>query len=290
MALLETAGLTVTFGGVHANDGVDISVDQGSFVGLIGPNGAGKTTFIDAITGFVPTASGEVSFGGESFGGLAPHERAQKGLTRTFQQIELFEDLTVEDNLLVAAESPTWKDFLLDIVAPGRPSTHRADVEWALSTVGLTDSLKRFPSDLSHGQRKLVGVARALAARPELLLLDEPAAGLDTTESKEIGVQLRNLLDHDVTVFLVDHDMGLVLNVCDYIYVLDFGKVIAGGTPAEIRQNPAVIAAYLGSSAAPASSSGSYSAQGRVTTQSSTEVDPVPDPETGGGDEWPRRS
>ncbi len=249
MALLETNGLTVTFGGLHANDGIDISVERGRFVGLIGPNGAGKTTFIDAITGFVPISDGTVRFAGELFTTVAPHERARRGLSRTFQQLELFEDLTVEDNLLAAAETPTWTDVLLDIVRPGRVSPHQGDVEWALETVGLAESLKAFPSDLSHGQRKLVGVARALAARPQLVLLDEPAAGLDTTESQEIGGRLRGLLDHDVSVLLIDHDMGLVLNVCDEVYVLDFGGVIAHGTPAEIRTNPRVVAAYLGAEA-----------------------------------------
>ncbi len=249
MALLETHGLTVKFGGLHANDSIDISIERGSFVGLIGPNGAGKTTFIDAITGFVPIADGTIEFDGRRFNDLAPHERAQLGLSRTFQQLELFEDLTVEDNLLAAAENPRWTDFLLDIVRPGRPSAHAADVEWALATVGLSETLKQFPSDLSHGQRKLIGVARALAARPKLVLLDEPAAGLDTTESQAIGARLRGLLDHDVTVFLIDHDMGLVLNVCDYIYVLDFGGVIAHGRPDQIRQDPTVIAAYLGAEA-----------------------------------------
>ncbi len=249
MALLETKGLTVKFGGLHANDSIDLSIERGSFVGLIGPNGAGKTTFIDAITGFVPIADGSIEFDGQPFKDLAPHERAQRGLSRTFQQLELFEDLTVEDNLLAAAESPTWRDFLLDIVRPGRPSPRAADVEWALATVGLRETRTQFPSDLSHGQRKLIGVARALAARPKLVLLDEPAAGLDTSESQAIGSRLRGLLAHDVTVFLIDHDMGLVLSVCDYIYVLDFGTVIAEGQPDQIRRNPAVIAAYLGAEA-----------------------------------------
>ena len=249
MALLETQGLTVTFGGLHANDKVNIEIEEGTFVGLIGPNGAGKTTFIDAITGFVPMSDGQATFNGELFNDLSPHERARRGLSRTFQQLELFEDLTVEDNLLAAAEQPKWTDLVMDIFRPGRPSEVADDVTWALETVGLSHTLKMFPSDLSHGQRKLVGVARALAARPKLVLLDEPAAGLDTGESQALGRRLRTLLDHDTTVFLIDHDMGLVLNVCDYIYVLHFGEIIAAGTPEEIRADPAVIAAYLGEEA-----------------------------------------
>ncbi len=251
MTLLRTWDLTVTFGGLNANESVAISVESGSFVGLIGPNGAGKTTFIDAITGFVPTSAGEVEFDGRSFAGVAPHERAARGLSRTFQQLELFEDMSIRDNLLVASERPAWWSFVLDIFRPGRPSPAAADVDWALDVVGLSGQGDRFPSDLSHGQRKLVGVARALASRPKLVLLDEPAAGLDTTESQRLGGQLRSLLDHDITVFLIDHDMGLVLSVCDYIYVLDFGVVIAEGTPEEVRNNREVISAYLGAEAEP---------------------------------------
>ncbi|MGI9604014.1 MAG: ABC transporter ATP-binding protein [Acidimicrobiales bacterium] len=249
MNLLETTDLTVSFGGLHANDSVNLAVPEGSFVGLIGPNGAGKTTFIDAITGFVPLADGHVSFTGERIDGLAPHKRVRMGLSRTFQSLELFEDLTVGDNLLAAADRPKWWSFLADVVAPGRSTGVDEQVAWALEVVGLSDSADRLPSDLSHGQRKLVGVARALAGRPRLVLLDEPAAGLDTAESQNLGHRLRALLDHDITVFLIDHDMGLVLNVCDYIYVLDFGQIIAAGTPSEIRTDAAVIAAYLGEQA-----------------------------------------
>ncbi len=246
--LLETSQLRVSFGGLHANADVDIRIMPSTFVGLIGPNGAGKTTFIDAITGYVPLSAGRASFDGTDLAGLAPHERARRGLSRTFQSIELFEDLSVADNILAAAEQPKWWSFLADLVAPKRSSGQRERVDEALGLVGLDGVAELFPSDLSHGQRKLVGVARAIAARPKLILLDEPAAGLDTAESRILGSRLRGLLDHDMTVFLIDHDMGLVLSVCDYLYVLDFGRIIAEGKPAEIRANPVVIEAYLGES------------------------------------------
>ncbi len=246
---LETKGLTVTYGGLNANDNVDITVEAGKLVGLIGPNGAGKTTFIDAITGFTRPSAGVVRFNGFEINALAPAKRADAGLTRTFQSLELFEDLTVWDNLLAAAERPKWFSFLHDLVQPRRRLNVAEQAEWALDVMALGDLRDRLPSDLSHGQRKLVSVARALAARPKLVLLDEPAAGLDTAESQVLGTHLRDFLSRGITVFLIDHDMGLVLNVCDYIYVLDFGRIIAEGTPAEVRANPAVIQAYLGETA-----------------------------------------
>jgi branched-chain amino acid transport system ATP-binding protein len=250
MALLETNSLTVRYGGLAANDDVDLKVEPGQLVGLIGPNGAGKTTFIDAITGFTAVSSGKVTFDGHDLEGLSPDRRAHLGLSRTFQSLELFEDLTVRDNLLVAAERPSWYSFLVDIFAPGRGSkAFEARVDAALDALDIAYLEDRLPSDLSHGQRKLVGVARALAADAKLLLLDEPAAGLDTAESQQLGSHLRRFVDEGTTVFLIDHDMGLVLNVCDYIYVLDFGRIIAEGTSAEVRKDPAVIHAYLGETA-----------------------------------------
>ena len=270
MALLEARGLTVSYGGLYANDDIDLDCEVGKLVGLIGPNGAGKTTFIDAITGFTPVSGGTVAFDGVDLADKRPDTRAGMGLVRTFQSLELFEDLTVRDNLLVAAEQPKWYSFLADIVVPSRGvRAVQEQVDQALEALGLSDLADTHPSDLSHGQRKLIGVARALAAKPKLLLLDEPAAGLDTQESKLLGRHLRSFLDLGVSLFLIDHDMGLVLNVCDYIYVLDFGKVIAHGTPAQVRADPAVIAAYLGESAGEA-----QAAVGSSIESSSTSVDP----------------
>ncbi len=264
MALLEARGLSVNYGGLYANRDVDLDCHSGKLVGLIGPNGAGKTTFIDAITGFTPVSEGSVTFDGRNLSGIAPDERAKLGLTRTFQSLELFEDLSVRDNLMAAAERPQWHSFITDILLPGRNERqYNEQVDWALSIMRLSDMADKLPSDLSHGQRKLISVARALAAKPKLVLLDEPAAGLDTAESQLLGSHLREFLDHDMSLFLIDHDMGLVLNVCDYIYVLDFGQIIAHGTPAEVRADPAVIAAYLGESAGEAQAASGASFGGK---------------------------
>jgi branched-chain amino acid transport system ATP-binding protein len=246
VALLETEALTVTYGGLHANRDVNIVVAAGQVCGLIGPNGAGKTTFIDAITGFTKPTAGRVMFDGREVTTLTPAQRADAGLARTFQSLELFDDLTVWENLLVAAERPTWWACFADLVRPGRRSRAEDQAQWSLDVMGLCDVRDRLTTNLSHGQRKLVSVARALASRPKLALLDEPAAGLDAGERQLVGTHLRDFLTRDITVLLIDHDMGLVLSVCDYIYVLDFGLVIAQGTPAEVRTNPAVVAAYLG--------------------------------------------
>ncbi len=265
MALLEARGLSVNYGGLYANRDIDLDCHTGKLVGLIGPNGAGKTTFIDAITGFTSVSEGTVTFDGQDLAGMTPDTRAKLGLTRTFQSLELFEDLSVRDNLMAAAERPQWHSFLTDILLPGRNERqYREQVDWALSIMRLSDMGDKLPSDLSHGQRKLISVARALAARPKLVLLDEPAAGLDTAESQLLGSHLREFLDHDMSLFLIDHDMGLVLNVCDYIYVLDFGQIIAHGTPAEVRADPAVIAAYLGESAGEAQAASGASFGGRT--------------------------
>lgn len=237
--------MSVHYGGVRALSDVSLEVSAGSIVGLIGPNGAGKTTLLDAVTGFA-RCSGTVEMDGQVISNLVAYKRVRRGLSRTFQSLELFEDLTVRDNLLVSADPGRWWSVLRDVVMPSRKIETEA-VEDALALVGLTDQAEAFPPTLSHGQRKLVGVARSMASRPRVLLLDEPAAGLDSGESVAFGQELRELVDsRGLGVLLVDHDMGLVLNVCDYIYVLQFGELIAQGTPAEIRQDAAVVAAYLG--------------------------------------------
>lgn len=248
MSLLQTDDLSVSFGGVRALAGVDLTVEAGGITGLIGPNGAGKTTFIDAVSGMVP-CSGRVTVDGIDISGMPPAERARLGLVRTFQTLELFEDLTVEDNLAAAALHRPWWQFLVDAVWPFHHRGVPPAVDRALELLGIEEDRDRLPADLSHGRRRLVGVARAVAASPKVVLLDEPAAGLDSAESVALGQRLRAIADTGTTVFLIDHDMGLVLDVCDTIHVLDFGEIIASGPPEQIRNDPAVVAAYLGRAA-----------------------------------------
>ncbi len=245
--LLETNGMSVTFGGLKAVNEVDFRVEKGQLVGLIGPNGAGKTTFIDGITGFVPT-TGRIEFEGRDIGSMPPHRRAKLGLGRTWQSLELFDDLSIRENLQVAAEKQSVSSFFADLVAPRRKRDNSA-TEWALDVLGISALADKMPNEISQGQRKLVSAARALAARPHLVCMDEPAAGLDSAESQILGDRLRDIISAGSTIFLVDHDMGLVLNVCDYIYVIEFGLKIAEGTPSEIKKDPRVIEAYLGQSA-----------------------------------------
>ncbi len=231
-AVFSARGVSVSFGGVRALAGVDLDVEAGQLVGLIGPNGAGKTTFIDAISGFV-RYGGEARLGDVSLNGLPPHARARHGLARTWQTVELFVHLTVRENLTVAAKGGA-----------------AASVDEELRLLDLTAVADAMPSELAQAERKRAGIGRALVARPRLLCLDEPAAGLDARQSRELGTLLPSIASSGTAVLLVDHDMGLVLSTCDRVVVLDAGSVIARGTPAQVRADERVVAAYLGHSAA----------------------------------------
>ncbi|HEX7131909.1 MAG TPA: ABC transporter ATP-binding protein [Iamia sp.] len=232
------------YDGLLAIDAVDLDVRPGEVVGLIGPNGAGKTTFVDAVTGFT-RGDGRVRFDGREINRLSPHRRARLGLARTWQSVELFGELSVLENALVASRSMSWRSVLADVVHPERTKPDDA-ARAALQLAGIESLAARNPHELPLGQQKLVGIARALASQPQLVMLDEPAAGLDTDESRALGRRLRSVADSGIGLLLIDHDMDLLFQTCDRVYVLDLGRVIAQGTPTEVRGDEAVISAYLG--------------------------------------------
>jgi ABC-type branched-subunit amino acid transport system ATPase component/branched-subunit amino acid ABC-type transport system permease component len=245
-AHLKISDLTVDFGGVRALDGVSLELKPGEVVGLIGPNGAGKTTLIDVITGFVRPRQGDVMLNEQSVLRWSPTRRARAGVARSFQSLELFEDMTVLDNLRTACEPHDVKAFILDLIYPRRVPLTDTTLA-AIAECSLERDALRFPTELSYAQRRLVAIARAVASNPSVLLLDEPAAGLDEVETDELARLIRRLArDWGISVLVIEHDIEMVFDVCDRVDVLEFGMLVASGTPAEIRTSPVVIAAYIG--------------------------------------------
>ncbi len=248
--LLELREVERAFGGVRAVDGVSFAVAAGAVHGLIGPNGAGKTTLLNLVSGLLRPTGGDIRVEGRRIDRLPPHRIAALGVTRTFQNIRLFPGLSAADNVIVGQhlrrEARLWKRMLL---LPSATAEQRAARERSLellARVGLSERATEKAANLSYGEQRRVEIARALGSSPRVLLLDEPTAGMNRAEVGAIGDLIRDVARHGHSVLLVEHNMPLVMSVCDRITVLDFGRVIAEGTPAEVSADPAVIAAYLG--------------------------------------------
>ena len=243
---LQVDQLCVHFGGLVALDSVTFAARPGQVLGVIGPNGAGKTTLIDTITGFTPVHSGSIHVESSNYTSLSAITRARGGLGRSFQNLELFDDLSVADNIRVACDSELRRLYFTDLVQP-RITPFPESAEHVIDVFGLRAVLERIPAELSFGQRRALSIARTVASMPSVLLLDEPAAGLDPKETRELGEIIRWLAEElGMAILLVEHNMGLVMQICDRIVVLDFGHKITEGLPDDVRINPAVIAAYLG--------------------------------------------
>lgn len=245
--MLELRGLTKHFGGVKAVNDLDFTVNEGEIFGLIGPNGSGKSTTINLICGVYPETSGTVTFRGQTMNGRPPHQRLRAGIARTFQNIRLFPNLSVWQNLWVAQNSP--HDVAAQRFLPrwfGTTHQTRENITKLLELAGLSDKSDELASNLAFGEQRRLEFARAMSTRPKLLLLDEPAAGMNHQEIEDLSVRISKVRDSGVTIVLVEHVMELVMDVTEKIVVLNFGCKIATGTPGEVQQNQSVQEAYLG--------------------------------------------
>lgn len=249
--ILDVSDLTMRFGGLLAVNGVGLTIKEGQIVSMIGPNGAGKTTVFNCLTGFYQPTDGKVVFSGEEIQGLPGHKIARKGMIRTFQHVRLFKEMTLLENLLVAQHQYMNNSLLAGLF---KTRSYRAAEKEALDNavywlkkVRLLDDANREAGTLAYGQQRRLEIARCMVTRPSLLMLDEPAAGLNPSETDELKQLIRDLRDnHGISVLLIEHDMKLVMDISDHIFVINQGTPLASGTPEQVRNNPAVIKAYLG--------------------------------------------
>jgi branched-chain amino acid transport system ATP-binding protein len=252
--LLQISGVGKRFGGLQALSDVKLSIQRGQIYGLIGPNGAGKTTLFNVITGLYQPDGGEFELNGHPYSPSSPHEVARAGIARTFQNIRLFGDMTALENVMVGRHVRTHQGIIGAVLRHRAARDEEAAIQQRafelLDFVGIAHLAGRTARHLSYGDQRRVEIARALATDPLLLALDEPAAGMNATEKESLRILLLTIREQGTTILLIEHDVKLVMGLCDRLTVLDYGKVIAEGSPAEVQKHPAVIAAYLGGEAA----------------------------------------